>query len=89
MAYSSTGLSVRNFDIGDVGSQMVSYTSADVAATVAAAGYISDGASRGIKLNDWVIVTDTTTPLLTSHRVSAVNATTGALTLSAGVTIGA
>lgn len=87
MAYNGSNLSVFNSDIGDNSLQHFTYTSADVAATVAAAGYISDAFTRGMKINDLVWVVDTATPLITSHRVTAVSQTTGA-TLSTGVTIG-
>ena len=67
------------------------YTSTDAAATVAGSQYFTNAYDLGMKVNDLVIVVDTGTPLITSHRVSTV--TTGASvvgygTVSAGVTIG-
>jgi len=63
------------------------YESADAAATVAAANYFSNGYDLGLKVNDLIFVIDTATPLVTTHRVSAVT-TDGAATVSAGVTVG-
>lgn len=64
------------------------YSSADVAADVDADGYITNGVSLGMKLNDSVIVVDTTTPLTTFHRVAALNSN-GSVDLSNGTTVGA
>jgi lipid-binding SYLF domain-containing protein len=63
------------------------YTSADAAGDIDAAGYITDGDSRGMKLNDLVIVNDTATPLQTIHVVQSVTAG-GAVNLGAGTTVG-
>lgn len=89
MPYIPGNLNIRLSDIGDNTLQICSYSSPDVAATVAGAGYITDGFARGLKANDIVFVTDTTTPLVTSHRVQSVNAITGATNLSAGTIVGA
>jgi hypothetical protein len=69
------------------GTNVWTYSSADAAATVAGASYFSNGVALGMKLNDLVIVIDTATPLITSHRAKTIGAT--AVTLSAGTTIGA
>jgi len=61
-------------------------TQTDAVATVRGAGYIDDAGpgntsgypSRGMKLNDIVIVVDTSTPLVSFSRVSAIGATGGA-----------
>ncbi len=58
-------------------------TQTDAVATVRAAGYISDAKQRGMRVNDVVQVVDTSTPLVSWSRVSAINATTGAATLTA------
>lgn len=74
---------------GPAGNQVWTYappsgqTQTDSAATVRGAGYISDARSRGMRLNDIVIVTDTSTPLTSFSRVSALNASTGAATMTA------
>lgn len=60
------------------------YSSTDDDGTVNGAGYFTDGASLGMKLNDIVIVVDTTTPLVSLCSVSSVNATTGAVTTKFG-----
>lgn len=86
MAYNGSNLSVFVSDVGDNALQIFTYTSADAAATVAAAGYITDATLRGMKVNDLVFVVDTATPLITSHRVTAASATSA--TLSTGVTVG-
>lgn len=58
-------------------------SNADAVATVRGAGFITSGKAKGARLNDIVITVDTTTPLVSFSRVSAINATTGALTLTA------
>lgn len=60
------------------------YKSTDDDGTVNGAGYFTNGASLGMKLNDIVLVIDTTTPLVSLCSVSAVNATTGAATTKFG-----
>lgn len=90
MAYSTaTPPSKVVSDIGNQGEQIWTYKSADTAAVVAADGYITNGLALGMKVNDIVNVIDTTTPLVTSHRVVSVNSTyPGVVDLSAAVTIG-
>lgn len=68
------------------GPRVWAYSSSDPAATVDGAGYISNGDKLGMKVGDIVNVTDTVTPLVTSHRVAAVS-TSGA-DLGTGTTIG-
>lgn len=63
------------------------YTSVDVAGTVDAAGYFTNGDALGMKVNDLVIVNDTTTPLQTTHVVQTVTAG-GAANVGLGTTIG-
>lgn len=72
--------------IGDLAPAKWQYSSADNAATVAAANYFTNAKDLGMKVNDLVEVLDTGTPLITSHRVTTITATGS--TLSAGVTIG-
>lgn len=66
------------------------YDSADDAATVDASGYITDGYQRGMRAGDTVFSTDTneTNSLTSGHTVVTSNATTGAVDLSNGITIG-
>lgn len=66
--------------------QVWSYSSADAAATVAGANYFSDGASRGMKVNDIVNVIDTASALVTAHRVTALSGT--AADVGTGTVIG-
>lgn len=58
------------------------YRSADAIATVKAAGYFSDGVSRGMSVGDIVIVFDSATPALSFAFVQSVNAN-GAVNLDA------
>ena len=55
------------------------YRSVDAAATVIAAGFISDGGDKGVKVGDLLVVLDTATPLATVHIVTVVTAA-GAVT---------
>ena len=65
------------------------YISADIAATVAAASYFTNGGSLGMKVGDLVFVHDTATPKITSHLVLTVSATyPGAVDLGDGTVIG-
>lgn len=64
------------------------YSSTDATATVDGAGYITDAKSLGMKVNDSVIVVDTTNGITTFHRVVTINATTGVADLSNGTTVG-
>lgn len=60
------------------------YKSTDDDATTNGSGYYTNGAALGMKLNDIVLVIDTTTPLVSLCSVSVVNATTGAVTTKFG-----
>lgn len=75
-------------NIGGVQPKRWTYLSADAVATVAGAGYFTNGYSLGMDVNDIVEVTDTATPLVSDTRVTTVNATTGTATVSTGVTVG-
>lgn len=68
--------------------QMWYYESADPAATVAGAGYITNAKDLGMKAKDLVVVHDTATPLTTMHRVEEIN-TDGSADLTAATTIAA
>lgn len=69
------------------GPRVWTYSSADAAGTVDAAGYFANGDALGMKVNDLVIVTDTATPLQTMHVVQSVTAG-GAANVGLGTTIG-
>jgi len=90
MTYATTNqpIMITNGSINDnVGMRFWQYQSADVAATVAGAGYITDGKLLGMKVHDLVFVSDTATPLITQHQV--LSFTGNAANLSAGTTVGA
>lgn len=83
MAYNGD-LLVKQSGGGPTGVQVWTYgPQADAVATVRGAGYISDAKQRGMRARDVVIVIDTATPLTSNCQVSAINASTGAGTLSA------
>jgi hypothetical protein len=52
----------------------------DAVATVRAANYITDARDRGMRVNDVVINIDTSTPLVSLSRVSAVASTGSTMT---------
>lgn len=56
------------------------YQSADAAATVKAANYITNAQALGMKVGDGIIILDTNTPLATLAIVSAVASTGSTLT---------
>jgi hypothetical protein len=63
------------------------YQSSDTAATVAEDNYFSNAAQLGMASYDWVVIIDTTTPLLVSFLVHSVSAD-GAILGQSGMTIG-
>lgn len=65
------------------GGAVWSYISADARAAVVAAGYFSNGRSLGMKLGDVVNCVVDSTGVLTVASVTAVNAGTGAATVTA------
>lgn len=65
------------------GGAVWSYISSDARATVVGAGYFSNGRSLGMKLGDVVNCVVDTTGVLTVASVTAVNAGTGAVTITA------
>lgn len=71
MAYSANGLHLIA-SAGDAPSLWY-YESADVVGDVDATDYFAAGADNGMKLGDTVRVYDTTTPLVTTCWVSAVD----------------
>lgn len=63
------------------------YSSTDAAATVDAAGYITDGQDHGMIVNDFVKVLDTTNGILTGHLVASVSTANRSVDLGDGTTI--
>lgn len=77
--------------IGGFGPSIFTYQSTDAATVVDQSGYISNARDLGMKVGDVVFVTDTdASPIvMTTHIVTAINATTGAADLSdTGATVG-
>lgn len=69
--------------------QLWRYSSADAAATVDVAGYITNGGQLGMKVGDLVNVYDTVNLITTTHRVVSVSATApGAVDLGDGTPVG-
>ena len=66
------------------------YSSTDTAGDVDLSGYITDGDDLGLKVNDLVYVldTDASPPVLTSHRVASVTAGGAADLSDLGATLG-
>ncbi|TFH42327.1 MAG: hypothetical protein E4H01_13640 [Lysobacterales bacterium] len=60
--------------VGATGGALWMYVSADAAATVLGAGYITNGADLGMKVNDAILIVDSATPLATLAMVDAVAA---------------
>lgn len=89
MAYTSANLSCVVQAIA--GPSIWHHTSADATAAVDTSGFITDGGSRGMKVNDIVYHKDSTTTAtaLTMHKVVSVSATyPGAVDLSDGIVVG-
>lgn len=88
MAYDGNYLAMVNPDAGKDGVRMFTYKTADAAGVVTAADYIADAVDRGMRLGDLVFVIEVdslatpTTAARTERLCSAVNATTGAATLT-------
>lgn len=61
MAYNSSYLTCLENTGGLSGHNVWFYTTNDSAATIAGAGYISDATTKGVQVNDVVIVTQVTT----------------------------
>lgn len=92
MAYDSATLSlVSSAPLAGAG-QTWRHSSADATGDVDAAGFITDGGSRGMRVGDMVYHYDITTPaavVVTGHVVNTVSSTyPGAVNLSVGVVIG-
>lgn len=83
MAYSTTNPPALLQDRLMGGGAVWSYISADARAAVVAAGYFSNGRSLGMKFGDVVNCVVDSTGVLTVASVTAVNAGTGAATVTA------
>ena len=89
MAYSTSAPAVCILQ-AIAGPRIWHHTSADATAAADDSGFISDGGSRGMKVNDIVYHKDSTTDAtaLSMHKVITANATTGAVDLSDGTVVG-
>ena len=77
--------------IGNLGPSMWTYSSTDNAAAVDNSGYITNGGDLGMKVGDFVFVSDSDDAalLVSGHTVVTVSATApGAVDLSNGITLG-
>lgn len=68
-----------------VGGKKWVYRTADVKSVVAVTGYFTNAADLGFVVGDVVEVNDTTTPMVSEHRVTAVTAS--ATAISAGLNL--
>lgn len=83
MAYATTNPPALLQDRVMGGGAVWSYISPDARATVVGAGYFTNGKSLGMKLGDVVNCVVDSTGVLTVASVTAVNASTGAVTITA------
>lgn len=80
MAYATGSLNLRvprmgeGLDAGSLSFSSYDYISADAIATVIAAGYITDGNDKGIRVNDVVQVVDSNVPSIDLCLVTVVTA---------------
>ena len=89
MAYTASTLSLVTEGPLTGGGQVWRHASADAQAVVRVGltgsnGFIANGGLYGMKINDILWHTDTSTGIVTSHRVVSVNATTGSVDLTDG-----
>lgn len=63
------------------------YTSTDAASVVDASSYFSDGQLHGMRVDDLVLVRDTTSHILTGHLVQSVSTATDGVDLGNGTTV--
>ncbi len=80
MAYATTNPPCKI--AGLPGKSLWWYTSVDPTATVDDAGYFTNGSDLGMKVGDVVMSSDSVTPSLFFHRVSAVTAGGAATTIA-------
>ncbi len=80
MAYASGSLNLaiprmgEGLDAGSLSFASYCYISADAIATVIAAGYITDGNDKGLRVNDVVTVVDSNVPSIDYCLVTVVSA---------------
>lgn len=82
MAYSTSNPPICHGNALGNGARVWTYHSTDAHTAVDATDYFSNGYDLGMKVDDIVIVRDTSTPTVTLHAVSAVTAG-GAATIGA------
>lgn len=90
MAYDSTVLGLASG--GTIGSSTMpriwTHQSADAGAAVDTTGFITDGGDRGMRVGDILLHRNTSTNIVSSHRVMTVSATApGAVDLSDSTTV--
>lgn len=75
---------------GQGGPSMWVYSSVDAAATVDGAGYITNAAKLGMRVNDMVMVldSDASPTIVTTHIVASISAAGAANLTDTGATIG-
>lgn len=86
MAYTAANLNLVSVAPLGIAGQLWTHFSADAAAVVDTSGFISNGGSYGIRVTDIVQHRDTSTGIITSHRVVSV-AAAGGVDLADGVVI--
>lgn len=82
MAYATADLNLLTPASIGGGPRLWLYTSADAHGDVDASDYFDDGADKGLRVNDPMIVIDSSTATITMHRVTVVTAG-GAATIGA------
>lgn len=87
MTYDSSKLSCVSIAPLAVGSRQWVHESADTGAQVQVSGFITDGGDRGMKVGDILQHTNTSTKIVSRHRVMTVSSTSpGAVDLSDSTT---
>lgn len=74
MAYTAANLTLVSGPLTGAG-QVWMHNSADTGATVQAAGFITDGGSRGMRVGDIVYHRNTGTDIVSAHLVKTVSST--------------
>ena len=87
MAYDSSTLSLVSVAPLTGGMQQWVHTSADTGAQVQVSGFITDGGNRGMRVGDLLVHTNSSTKIVSNHRVMTVSSTApGAVDLSDSTT---
>lgn len=88
MAYTSANLVCTSYAPLTGAGQTWQHSSADTGATAQVTGFITDGGSRGMRVGDLVLHTNTGTNIVSQHRVMTVSSTyPGAVDLSDATTV--